>query len=152
MSKLKAIATGATVICSLTVGFIAKWEGKSNKAYLDLVQVPTVCYGTTRNVTLGDVRTDDECIALLKAEIGRINTVLTSATSTYLKPNERAAIVSWAYNVGDGNMLRSTLLRKVKAGDIQGACNELTRWVYAGGRKVRGLVNRREAERKLCLG
>ncbi|WP_405045477.1 glycoside hydrolase family protein [Pseudomonas aeruginosa] len=47
-------------------------------------------------------------------------------------------------------MARSTLLRKLNAGDVRGACAELSRWVYAGGKKLGGLVRRRAAERELC--
>ncbi len=68
-----------------------------------------------------------------------------------LKPETRAALGSFTYNVGVGAFNSSTLLRKAKSGDLIGACNELTRWVYAGGRKLKGLVIRREAERELCL-
>jgi lysozyme len=61
------------------------------------------------------------------------------------------AIVSFTFNVGEGNLRRSTLLRKLNAGDIVGACNELPRWNKAGGRVLPGLVKRRAEERALCL-
>ena len=63
----------------------------------------------------------------------------------------RAALASFVYNVGEGNFARSTLLRKLNQGDLRGACHELSRWVYAGGRKLNGLVSRRATERELCL-
>ena len=68
-----------------------------------------------------------------------------------IPPATRAALGSFVYNVGAGNFQSSTLLRKAKAGDLVGACNELPRWVYAKGQKLNGLVRRREAERQLCL-
>ncbi len=63
----------------------------------------------------------------------------------------RVALASFVYNVGPGAYGGSTLLRKLRAGDLIGACNQLSRWVYAGGKRLRGLERRREAERKICL-
>ncbi len=62
----------------------------------------------------------------------------------------KAALASFVYNVGETQFSRSTLLRKLNAGDVKGACAELSRWVYAGGKVYKGLVNRRMAERELC--
>ena len=61
------------------------------------------------------------------------------------------SFVSWTYNVGVGAACRSTLVKKANAGDIEGACNELPRWNRAGGRVIKGLVNRRADEQRLCL-
>jgi lysozyme len=68
------------------------------------------------------------------------------------------AINDWAFNVGTGAACKSTLIRKVKAGDIRGACMELSKWVYVKGRVIKGLAVRRIkgdevnlSERALCL-
>lgn len=61
------------------------------------------------------------------------------------------AAVSLTFNVGCGAVKYSTFFRKLNNGDITGACNELPRWVYAGGKKLRGLEIRREKEKVLCL-
>lgn len=63
--------------------------------------------------------------------------------------NQFAAMVSLAYNVGEGNFASSTLLRKHNAGDHEGAANEFKRWNRAAGRVMRGLTRRREAEAAL---
>ena len=75
-----------------------------------------------------------------------------------LVPNEdkipvatKIAFVSWIYNVGEGNARKSTLVKKVIAGDFIGACDELLKWNKAGGKVVKGLANRRIDERELCL-
>jgi len=62
--------------------------------------------------------------------------------------------VSWAYNVGAGAACRSTLVKKLKQTppDYEGACRELLRWTYAGGRVLPGLVKRREKEYRMCMG
>ncbi|THA16154.1 lysozyme [Rodentibacter pneumotropicus] len=61
------------------------------------------------------------------------------------------AMTSIVFNVGCGAMRKSTMFRKANAGDYIGACHELPKWVYAGGKKLRGLEIRREKERALCL-
>lgn len=152
MKNLRYAALCVSATCSLAAGVIMGWEGKSNKAYLDLVQVPTICYGTTKNVRLGDIKTDDECNKLLIDEVLRIDAILDRTVKVKLKDHERAAFISWIYNVGEGNFYSSTLLRKLNAGDVKGACNELPKWVYAKGQRLRGLENRRSDERRLCLG
>ncbi|MCW2304865.1 hypothetical protein M2324_003279 [Rhodovulum sulfidophilum] len=60
------------------------------------------------------------------------------------------AILDWAYNVGLGAAARSTLIRKLNAGDLRGACDELPRWRFAGGKGIRGLLIRRNKARQLC--
>lgn len=69
-----------------------------------------------------------------------------------LTPGMKAALVSWVYNLGENRLEESTLLRKLRDGNVTGAGQEFLRWTYAGGRQMRGLVRRREAERALFLG
>lgn len=64
----------------------------------------------------------------------------------------RAELYSFTYNVGTSVFSKSTLLKKLNSGDQVGACEELRCWVYAGGMKWKGLMNRRDMERSLCLG
>ena len=61
------------------------------------------------------------------------------------------AVLSFTYNVGIGAACQSTLMRKLNAGDLRGACDQLPRWVHDGGRVIKGLVRRRTSERALCL-
>ncbi len=68
-----------------------------------------------------------------------------------LNEYQRAALYSFTYHVGSGAFSKSTLLKKLNAGDQDGACEELRRWGYAGGMKFRGLMNRRDMERSMCL-
>lgn len=66
--------------------------------------------------------------------------------------NQKAAMVSFAYNLGEGRLEESTLLRKHRDGNIAGAANEFLRWHFANGKSLKGLIRRREAERALFLG
>lgn len=143
------------------VPLIIRWEGKHMRggwhvAYLDIVGVPTICYGSTRGVRIGMRMTEAQCQVLLAEEIAdyraRLNPAFSDDTLARRLPSEReAAFVSLAYNVGVHGASRSTAVRRLNAGKIAPACQALTWWNKAGGRTVRGLVNRRSAEQELCL-
>ncbi|MBY6346665.1 lysozyme [Providencia rettgeri] len=138
-------------VVAAAIALVAAWEGRSLVAYVDPVGIPTICEGYTQGIKLGDVATPERCDALTEQEVRRALAVVDRSV-TYPLPDEvRVALSSFVYNVGAGAYANSTLLRKLRARDIDGACRELDRWVYAGGRKLRGLERRRQAERQLCL-
>jgi lysozyme len=122
-------------------------------AYDDGVGVQTIGWGTTHNVKPGDRITPDRALILLANDVNQMERQLRSCIGNVpMHQHEWDAIVSWTYNVGSSAACGSTLVRKLKAGDYEGACNELPRWVYAKGQKLRGLEVRREKERRQCLG
>ena len=141
---------GAGVIAA-AVGLVAAWEGRSLVAYADPVGIPTICEGYTHGVRLGDVATPAQCDALTEQEVRKALAVVDGSTPGQLPDGVRIALASFVYNVGPGAYGSSTLLRRLRSGDLAGACNQLPRWVYAGGKKLRGLERRREAERQICL-
>lgn len=147
MNSKARLAVGALAIALPLVGY---FEGRSLVAYLDPVGIPTICDGITQGVALGQSKTDAECDALLAAELGQAVATVDRLVRLAQPDSRRAALASFVYNVGGGAFERSTLLRKLNKGDIAGACAELSRWVYAGGCVLPGLVKRRAAERKLC--
>lgn len=75
----------------------------------------------------------------------------TRALCPFLDGDQLCAIADFAYNLGTGRLKSSTLRRKLNAGDIDGAANELRKWVNGGGRRLPGLVLRREVERSMLL-
>lgn len=131
---------------------VSPWEGKENTAYKDIVGVWTLCYGETNGVKKGDKATDEECADMLAQSLGRYNTQMMRYVKVPLQPHQQAAFLSFTYNVGVGSFSRSTLLKELNKGNYNQACAELRKWVYAGGKKVQGLVNRREDEYKMCMG
>lgn len=141
---------GAGVLAA-AVGLVAAWEGRSLVAYADPVGIPTICDGYTHGVRLGDVATPAQCDALTEQEVRKALAVVDRSVPQPLPDGVRVALASFVYNVGPGAFGGSTLVRKLRAGDLAGACNQLPRWVYAGGKKLRGLERRREAERQICL-
>lgn len=152
---------GGADALAYAVPLIAKWEGKRNTAYLDIVGVPTICYGHTRTVTRADVAagktlSDLECTELLHDEVqeyrNRLRPFFTDDTrARRLPPKRDAAYTSLAFNVGVAGAGRSTAVKRLNAGDIAGGCEALTWWNKAGGRVVRGLVNRRAEEYAYCM-
>ena len=144
----------------IALELIGAWEGKRNYAYLDIADVPTICYGSTRGVKLGDYKTDRECKTLLIHEIAEYRSGLfqyfTPVTEHCRMTDKRdAAYTSLAYNVGIRAAGKSTATRRLNKGDIAGGCEALTWWnkarVNGTLRRVRGLVNRRNDERRYCL-
>lgn len=154
-------ALGLTAAASLSAGFlIAPHEGKVNKVYLDPIGIPTVCYGQTgkdlygKTITMGTTYTDNECEIMLSNSVRSFERAVERqvGNASFASDYQKAAMISFTYNVGEGNLQRSTLLRKFKAGDHAGACDEYLKWKYAGGKVFRGLEKRRAEERAWCLG
>lgn len=148
----RRLVAGVATAITLAIPLIAGFEGKENSAYLDAVKVPTICYGHTAGVKVGDYKTDAQCWTLLVEDARVANAAIDRLVTVPLPDHVRASLISFVYNVGSGNFAGSTLLRKLNSGDIAGACNQLPRWVYAKGVKLNGLVRRRSAERAVCLG
>ena len=150
--RQKLTAMGLAGALALSGGYVAVFEGKENKAYVDPVGIYTICYGETSGVKKGMYKTDDECLESLANELVKHNEQMMKYVQVPLNTHQQAAFLSFIYNVGVGNFRKSTLLRKLNNGDYTGACNELPKWKYAGGQELAGLVSRRDTERKLCLG
>ncbi|ELG7587932.1 lysozyme [Salmonella enterica] len=152
--KIKHLITGgagAVAIAAALLGGHDGLEGRRYIPYRDVAGVLTVCDGHTgKDIIPGKRYTDAECDALLDKDLKRVKAQVDPLIKVSIPESERAAFYSFAYNVGTGAFARSTLLKKLNAGDHAGACNELKRWTYAGGRQWKGLVTRREIEREVC--
>lgn len=140
-------------ITAVVVGIVGGFEGLRTVAYKDPIGIPTICFGETRGVKMGDRYTADQCRAILgdrliEFEQGMVKCIVQPDK---LPDEPYAAFLSFSYNVGTGAFCKSTLARKLNAGDLRGACNELLKWDKAGGFKLPGLTKRRIEERALCL-
>lgn len=153
--KSKAAGLGALLIASASlVSFVSGWEGDEKVAYADKLarDLPTVCNGHTGpDVKVGDVWTQEQCDAVLQKDLKRHGEGVLSCITEPLSQNEYEAYASWTYNVGVGNACGSTLVKLLNAGQHAAACEQLLRWNRANGVVVRGLTNRRKAEREKCL-
>lgn len=140
-------------VLALALTFVGAWEGRSLVAYRDGGGVPTICFGSTRGVAMGDTATAAECGVMFAADLARHEAALRACLKApdALPDGVYTAMLSWAYNVGTGAACGSTLVRLANAGQVEAACNQLPRWNKDNGRVVRGLSNRRAAEQALCL-
>lgn len=133
------------------VALIGGYEGVRTVAYRDIVGVPTICFGETRGVKMGDTATMDQCNEMLGDGIIDFSTRLDKCLTAKVPDKPYMTFLSLAYNVGTGAICKSTLVKKANAGDIRGACNELPKWNRAGGKVVAGLTKRRLDEQRICL-
>ncbi len=152
-------AAGATLaVIIAAAAFIQPWEGRELRAYRDIVGVLTICDGDTHNVRPGQVATNAECDQRLYANLKVFDAELHKCLVVPLPAKTHMAMLSWVYNVGYGAACHggkdgrpSQVVLKANAGDLAGACRALMDWTKAGGVVRQGLVNRRDAERQLCL-
>ncbi len=141
------------------LALIARFEGCRLEAYRDAVGVWTIGYGHTSmagppQVHAGMRITRREAEEILRRDVERfardVRRVLGSAGDG-LTSNQFGALVSFAYNVGIGNLKRSSVLRAVREGRHEDVPRLLLQWTKAGGRRLRGLVRRRQAEGRLWM-
>lgn len=126
--------------------FIKQFEGLCLEAAKCPAGVWTIGYGHTGNVLPGQKITAEEADRLLEADLRPIVAALPQG----LTPNQRIALASLAFNIGLGAFGRSTLLRLVKSDPWNRRIEqEFMRWVYAGGKRLKGLENRRREEARI---
>jgi len=149
-SRKVGLSIGGAVL-ALAAGLVAHWEGKREIGYADIIGIPTICYGHTGpDVQIGQRKTPAECEILLREDLAEANAAVRRCVHASLQPHEEAALTSFTFNVGTRAFCQSTLVRRANSG--LPFCDELDRWVYAGGKLRNGLVNRRRQERRMCEG
>lgn len=137
------------------IALIKSAEGLRLKAYPDpgTGGLPwTIGYGSTSGVTRNMVITETQAEQMLAEDLVRFERIVERLVRVPVTQTQFDALVSFTYNVGEGNFTKSTLLRKLNAGDSAGAAEQFSRWVNASGKVLPGLVKRRAAERALFLG
>jgi lysozyme len=136
------------------VALVKRWEALRLDAYLCPAGVPTIGYGHTGDVSMGQRITEHQADAILAFDLERV-AGLVATLAPVCTENQRAALVSFTFNLGSAALARSTLLTFHNAGLHQQAAGEFKRWVWAktkaGMGRLPGLVARREAERNLYL-
>lgn len=143
---------------------IVEWEGFKNHVYKDSAGLPTIGVGhllTKDELASGKISilgrqvkyraglSDEDVKSLLKQDITTREKVVSSLVKVSLSQNQFDALVSFVFNVGSMAFQNSTLLKVLNAGRYNDVPAQLMRWVYAGGEKIAGLVNRRSNEVKL---
>lgn len=148
------------VISTMLVTSAALWEGDKRTPYKDIAGILTVCHGYTgSDIIKNKVYTKEECNALLKKELLVHAEGVLKCVNVPLTQYQFDAYVLFTYNVGVGAFCKSGVLRTLNAGKYTEACYRLANhadgsyaWSYADGRYAQGLQNRRQYERKMCLG
>lgn len=127
---------------------IKEFEGVRLTAYKDSAGILTIGVGHTRGVKAGMKITQKQADSLLRGDLLNVENYVNGLGIRFTQ-GQFDALVSLIFNIGQGNFAKSTLWAKIRAKasteDIQ---NEFRRWVYAGGKKLAGLVKRREWEAK----
>lgn len=136
----------------LACEIIAKFEGCRLYAYVDQAGVTTIGFGCTGpNIKPGDIWTPAKAAAELKSRVEKIEHVMGAMVDVPLNPNQSAALVSLAYNIGLKAFENSTLRRLLNQGNYLAAADQFPQWDHAAGQKNAGLTNRRRSERTLYL-
>lgn len=147
---------GNQVATELAVALIQGFEGLRLAAYPDPGSggAPyTVGWGSTGpDITKDTVWTVKQAENRLRSDVQKFMDGIKSSVHVDLNDNQLAALTSFSYNLGLGNLKQSTLLRKLNASDFAGAAAEFPKWTKAAGRELAGLVTRRAKERALFEG
>ena len=150
MSRAKLIAKIGAAAAALAVSTVAVYEGTVLRTYRDPIGIITACTGHTGpELVMGQTFTREQCEDMLYKDLAKHAEAL-DCIKRPMTDGQKAAFLSFAFNVGPRNFCSSTLARTANAGDMAGACAELSRWTYAGGKQLPGLVKRRATERQLC--
>ena len=150
-----------TLSAAALVGIVLH-EGYTDRAVIPVKgDVPTIGFGTTTGVKLGDTTTPPKALARALTDLQQFEGALKTCVTVPLAQYEYDALVSFSYNVGGRAFCQSTLVRKLNAEDYAGACAELLRWRFFQGKDCAlptnaqlcgGLATRRQAEYRQCLG
>jgi lysozyme len=137
---------------------IQQFEGLKLKAYKDSVGIWTVGFGNIFNLDTGNPIKEGDEISLetaerwLKIEVDNLQAKMRKVITVPLNDNQWTALTSLTYNIGFGAFKRSTLLRLLNAGaSKEEVAKQFLRWNKAGGKEIKGLTNRRQAEYNLYL-
>jgi lysozyme len=144
-SRAKALA--------VVIALIGSWEGIRYVAYLPTPNdVWTICRGHTMGVKPGDTATPEQCDRYTEVEASAALDVVDRNVTVQLTAEQRGAFGDFVYNMGAGAFKASTMLEKLNAGDILGACVDLIDWRKQKRITLDGLVNRRKDEIAYCVG
>ena len=151
MNNVKPFTGGPRRINQAGIDLIKKFEGLRLKSYLCPAGVWTVGWGSAGPDVGPSTVLPNEAAAhiLLMRDLVRFERAVQRAVTVPLTDNQFAALVSFTFNLGEGALQKSTLLKLLNAGDYNSVPSELQKWVKAGGQTLAGLVKRRMAEADL---
>ena len=133
------------------VNFIKKWEGFRGKSYKCAANVWTIGYGHTHGVKPGMTISESEASEILRKDIATFASAVSSIVKAPLSQHQFDALVSFCFNVGIEAFRKSTLVKKLNQRMYHSASLEFERWIHGGGKRLKGLENRRKEEKEMFL-
>ncbi len=133
----------------LAIPLIKEFEGFRSEKYKDLDGRYVVGYGFA-NLGLATI-TLDEANRILYEKLVELDRKIRNRVDVKVTEHQVAALISFAYNIGEGNFARSKVLRQLNKGDVQGAADSFENWVHVRGTRFKGLERRRCTEKDLFL-
>lgn len=150
---MNRIQIASLTLSAATLVGIAMHEGYRSDAYTPVAgDVPTIGFGTTENVKLGDKISVERALVRLLDDASEVEQAVKRCAPVPMYQYEFDAYVSLSYNIGSGAFCSSTLVKKLNSGDYVGACEQILRWDRFKGKPLAGLTKRRQQEYKKCLG
>lgn len=144
-------AVAALTLSAAGLVSLLQSEGYTSRAVIPIKgDVPTIGFGTTAGVRMGDTITPQVAVSRALSDVSKFEGALKRCVKVPLTQGEYDAYLSLSYNIGSGAFCGSTLVRKLNAGDYAGACKQVLVWDKAGGRRVQGLTARRNREYAQC--
>lgn len=157
--KTKLITAFIAVGLSAPAAFVAydltlPSEGLVQTVYLDPVNLPTVCVGRMdKSLKLGQKFTVEECLEMFAEDYKKHQEELNSIVKVDYKSEwQKQALTDFTFNLGINKVKSSTLIKLINQGKHEQACKELSKWVKAGGKTLKGLVTRRSNTYPYCMG
>lgn len=152
MIQPRTVIAALTLSASALVG-IAQWEDYRSEAYTPVAgDVPTIGFGTTAGVKAGDTITPPRALVRLLADADEYAKAVKRCAPVPMYQHEFDSFVAVTYNIGPTAFCRSTMARRLVAGDYKGACEAILMWDKFHGKTLRGLTKRRQAEYRICKG
>lgn len=135
------------------IDLIKRFEGCNLTAYQDPAGVWTIGYGSVApEIATGMTITQDEAESMLLKHLDGVDSAMADMIKVPVNQSQWDALADFTYNLGAENLKSSTLLLRLNQSNYAAASEQFSRWVFAGGQILPGLVARRKAEQELFLG
>jgi lysozyme len=152
MSNNRVVISSLALSAAAFIALVSS-EGYTDKAIIPVPgDVPTIGFGTTGGVKIGDTITAPKALARALSDVQKFEGAVRECVTVPLHQYEYDAYINLSYNIGTGAFCRSTLVQRLNAFDYQGACEQILRWDKFNGKPLRGLTIRRKSEYLECLG
>lgn len=151
----RIVGAAFVLVLGIAGGVVATFEGNPPVSYSDNLPsnpTATACRGHTGpDVEVGKTYSQEQCDKWFVEDLRKAAQGVQGCVTAPMAPNQLAAYTSTAYNIGVTAFCRSSIARLANAGDRIGSCKAILLYVYSGGKKLAGLVRRRQAEYALCI-